>query len=94
VHDGGDVDIPAAHFGDGRWLLHTWRRKAMPGELPLAPPPVATPGFAPVRVGTTSLRRVRRVADDDTAAGMMVIELPGERRIHIRRAAMAAGRAD
>jgi hypothetical protein len=94
VHDGGDVDIQTAHFRDGRWLLHAWRRKAMPGELPLAPPPVATPGFAPVRVEDDKPAPRQAVADDDTAAGRMVIELPGERHIHIRRAAMAAGRTD
>jgi hypothetical protein len=53
------------------------RRQAQQGELSLAPVPTSAPACVPVEIVPEALP----CAADDDSAGVMIIELPGDRRV-------------
>jgi transposase len=65
----------ARRYGISTGLLCTWRHLARSGELAMVP---ATAQFMPVEL-------VSEAPPEDGAAGIMVIELPGERRVRVDR---------
>jgi transposase len=71
----------ARRYGISTGLLYTWRRLARDGELSLVP--VATPAteFVPVEI----VPEARVPGEEGAGAGIMVIELPGERRVRVDR---------
>jgi|SRR5689334_17697147 transposase len=68
----------ARRYGISTGLLYTWRRLARDGELSLVPVPAPTAEFIPVEIVPEPT-----IAGAD--AGIMVIELPGERRVRVDR---------
>jgi transposase len=71
----------ARRYGISTGLLYTWRRLARDGELSLVPVSAPTVEFVPVEI----VPEVTVAADDDAGAGIMVIELPGKRRVRVDR---------
>ena len=59
-------------------LLYTWRRLAQQGELSLAPVPANSPGFIAVEI-------VPEIPPRAEGAGVMIVELPGARRVRVDR---------
>jgi transposase len=66
----------ARRYGISTGLLYTWRHLARSGELAMVP---ATAQFVPVEIVSEA------PPAGDGAAGIMVIELPGERRVRVDR---------
>lgn len=71
----------ARRYGISTGLLYTWRRLARDGELSLVPVSVPTAEFVPVEI----VPEAAVPREDDAGAGVMVIELPGERRVRVDR---------
>ena len=71
----------ARRYGISTGLLYTWRRLAREGELSLVPVSAPTAEFVPVEI----VPEAAVPGEDDTSAGIMVIELPGERRVRVDR---------
>ena len=71
----------ARRYGISTGLLYTWRRLAREGELSLVPMSVPTAEFVPVEI----VPEAPVAGDDDVGAGIMVIELSGERRVRVDR---------
>jgi transposase len=66
----------ARRYGISTGLLYTWRHLARRGELAMVP---ATAQFVPVEMVSEASPEM------NGAAGIMVIELPGERRVRVDR---------
>ncbi len=66
----------ARRYGISTGLLYTWRHLARSGELAMVP---AAAQFVPVEIVSEAS------PEGDGAAGIMVIELPGERRVRVDR---------
>jgi transposase len=71
----------ARRYGILTGLLYTWRRLAREGELSLVP--LSAPATAFIQVEIVPEASVS--GEDATGAGVMVIELPGERRVRVDR---------
>jgi transposase len=71
----------ARRYGISTGLLYTWRRLAREGELSLVPVSAPTAEFVPVEI----VPEAAVPGEDDIGAGIMVIELPGERRVRVDR---------
>ena len=69
----------ARRYGISTGLLYTWRRLAQNGELSLVPT-APLPQFVPVEMVPDASSEANGAAD-----GVMVIELPGERRVRVDR---------
>src|SRR5258708_7933451 len=83
---GATVSLVARRHGISTGLLYTWRRQAMKGEPTLAP--TTAPAFVPVRIADKgSVPNEAKPCATGAGAweGPMVIELPGDRRIHVDR---------
>jgi transposase len=70
----------ARRYGISTGLLYTWRRLARDGELSLVPVSAPVAEFVPVEIVPEMT-----VAGEEAGAGIMVIELPGERRVRVDR---------
>jgi transposase len=81
VRPGASMTQIARRYGISTGLLYTWRRLAQQGELSLAPVPANFPGFVPVEIVPEAPPR----ATGDEGAGVMIIELPGDRRVRVDR---------
>jgi transposase len=82
VRPGASMTQIARRYGISTGLLYTWRRLAQQGELSsLAPVLANSPGFIPVEIVPEIPPRVA----GDEGAGVMIIELPGERRVRVDR---------
>ena len=81
VRPGASMPQIARRYGISTGLLYTWRRLAQQGELSLAPVLANSPGFIPVEIVPEIPPRVA----GDEGAGVMIIELPGERRVRVDR---------
>ena len=77
VRPGASMTQIARRYGISTGLLYTWRRLAQQSELSLAPVLANSPGFIPVEIVPEIPPRVA----GDEGAGVMIIELPGERRV-------------
>jgi transposase len=66
----------ARRYGISTGLLYTWRHLARSGELAMVP---TAAQFAPVEIVLEAR------PDGNGASGIMVIELPGERRVRVDR---------
>jgi transposase len=66
----------APRYGISTGLLYTWRHLARSGELTMLPVVPGTTQFVPVEV-------VSEAPPEMNGAGVMVIELPGERRVRV-----------
>jgi transposase len=75
----------ARRYGISTGLLYTWRRMARDGALALVPA-VAPTEFVPVEI----VPAAPMLPEAAAAAGEMVIELPGERRVRVDRHVDAA----
>ena len=71
----------ARRYGISTGLLYTWRRLARDGELSLVPVSAPAAEFVPVEI----VPEPTIAGADDAGAGIMVIELPGERRVRVDR---------
>jgi len=71
----------ARRYGISTGLLYTWRRLAREGELSLVPVSAPSARFVPVEIVPEAMIPIK----DDVDAGIMVIELPGERRVLVDR---------
>jgi len=71
----------ARRYGISTGLLYTWRRLARDGELSLLPASAPTVEFVPVEI----VPEGAAPGTDDAGVGIMVIELPGERRVRVDR---------
>jgi len=71
----------ARRYGISTGLLYTWRRLARDGELSLLPASAPTVEFVPVEI----VPEEAAPGTDDAGVGIMVIELPGERRVRVDR---------
>jgi transposase len=71
----------ARRYGISTGLLYTWRRLAREGELSLVPVSAPTAEFVPVEI----VPEASILGAEAAGAGIMVIELPGERRVHVDR---------
>jgi transposase len=84
MRPGSTARLVARRHGISTGLLYTWRRQAMKGELA----PAAAPAFVPVKIAEKEVVpeacKPSR-GDAGTWEGLMVIELPGDRRIHVDR---------
>ena len=69
----------ARRYGISTGLLYTWRHLARSGELTTVPMVPATAQFVPVEMVSEAPPEM------NDAAGIMVIELPGERRVRVDR---------
>ena len=69
----------ARRYGISTGLLYTWRHLARSGELATVPMAPTMAGFVPVELVSEA------PPEGNGAAGIMVIELPGERRIRVDR---------
>ena len=69
----------ACRYGISTGLLYTWRRLAREGGGSLAPTAAPALEFMPVEIVAEA------PSSYEAAAGEMVIELPGERRIRVDR---------
>ena len=81
VRPGASMTQIARRYGISTGLLYTWRRLAQQGELSLAPVPANSPGFIPVEI----VPEIPPRAASDEGAGVMIIELPGNRRVRVDR---------
>ena len=82
MEPGATASLVARRHGIGTGLLYTWRRQAIKGDLS----PVPT--FVPVQIADKEPRSDEakpRTGAVDRREGLMVIELPGDRRIHVDR---------
>ena len=70
----------ARRYGISTGLLYTWRRLAQNGELSLAPTAAPMLQFVPVEIVPEA-----PTEGNGAAAGIMVIELSGERRVRVDR---------
>lgn len=70
----------ARRYGISTGLLYTWRRLAQQGELSLTPRPAPLPQFVPVEIVPEG-----PIEGAAAVAGIMVIELPGDRRVRVDR---------
>jgi transposase len=70
----------ARRYGISTGLLYTWRHLARSGELAMVPMAPAAAQFVPVEVVSEA-----PAAATGAGVGIMVIELPGERRIRVDR---------
>jgi transposase len=71
----------ARRYGISTGLLYTWHRLAREGELSLVPVAPAAVEFVPVEiVPEAAMQRA-----ESSGAGVMLIELPGERRVRVDR---------
>jgi transposase-like protein len=75
-----DTDCPPLRDLD-RAFMYMWRWLAQQGELSLAPVPANSPGFVPVEI----VPEIPPRAASDEDAGVMIIELPGNRRVRVDR---------
>jgi transposase len=89
MRPGASASRVARRHGITTGLLYTWRRLAAKGVLSLTPA-VAAPGFVPVRVTPEACDREPAQAGNGDRAGVMVIELGGERRVRVDRHVDAA----
>jgi transposase len=71
----------ARRYGISTGLLYTWRQLARSGELALVPMAPPAPAFVPVEI----VPEAPIQHEDATGVGIMVIELPGNRRVHVDR---------
>ena len=71
----------ARRYGISTGLLYTWRRLAREGELSLVPVSAPTAEFVPVEI----VPEAAVPGEDGGGPGIMVIELPGERRVRVDR---------
>jgi transposase len=71
----------ARRYGISTGLLYTWRRLARDGELSLVPASAPAAEFVPVEI----VPEASILGAEAAGAGIMVIELPGERRVHVDR---------
>ena len=71
----------ARRYGISTGLLYTWRRLARDGELSLVPASAPVAEFVPVEIVPEATVPVA----DGAGAGIIVIELPGERRVRVDR---------
>jgi transposase len=69
----------ARRYGISTGLLYTWRQLARSGELALVP--VSAPAFVPVEI----VPEASGLCGGERGDGMMVIELPGDRRVRVDR---------
>jgi transposase len=69
----------ARRYGISTGLLYTWRRLARDGELSLVPAAAPTVEFVPVEI----VPEATVAGEGDAGTGIMVIELPGERRVRV-----------
>lgn len=86
MRPGSTASLVARRHGISTGLLYTWRRQAMKGELPLVPTTPAA--FVPVQIAEKEPipDEAKSCANGAGAwEGPMVIELPGDRRIHVDR---------
>src|SRR3954471_8538870 len=79
VRPGASMTQIARRYGISTGLLYAWRRLAQQGELSLAPVLANSSGFIPVEIVPEIPPRVA----GDEGAGVMIIELPGERRVRV-----------
>jgi transposase len=69
----------ARRYGISTGLLYTWRQLARSGELALVSAPA--PAFVPVEIVPEALG----LCGGERGDGVMVIELPGDRRVRVDR---------
>jgi transposase len=79
LRPGASMTQIARRYGISTGLLYTWRRLAQNGELSLAPT-APMPRFVPVEIVPEAPTEA-----NGAAAGIMVIELSGERRVRVDR---------
>ena len=79
VRPGASMTQIARRYGISTGLLYTWRRLAQQGELSLTP--VSMASFVPVEIVPEAPPRTTR----DEGAGVIIIELPGDRRVRVDR---------
>jgi transposase len=70
----------ARRYGISTGLLYTWRHLARSGELAMVPTTPPSAQFVPVEIVSEV-----PAAAEGVGVGIMVIELPGERRIRVDR---------
>jgi transposase len=71
----------ARRYGISAGLLCTWPRLAREGELSLVPVSTPSVGFVLVEI----VLEAAVPGEDGAGAGIMVIKLPGERRVRVDR---------
>lgn len=71
----------ARRYGVSTGLLYTWRQLAREGELGLVPMAPSVPTFVPVEI----VPEAPALCGGENGVGVMVIELPGDRRIRVDR---------
>ncbi len=81
VRPGASMSQIARRYGISTGLLYTWRRLAQQGELSLAPVLANSPGFVPVEI----VPEIPSRAAGEEGAGVIIIELPGDRRVRVDR---------
>ena len=69
----------ARRYGISTGLLYTWRQLARSGEL--VPVSAPAPAFVPVEI----VPEASGLCDGERGDGVMVIELPGDRRVRVDR---------
>lgn len=71
----------ARRYGISTGLLYTWRQLARSGELALVPVSAPAPAFVPVEI----VPEASGLCGGERGDGVMVIELPGDRRVRVDR---------
>jgi len=71
----------ARRYGISTGLLYTWRQLARSGELALVPVSAPAPAFVPVEI----VPEASELCGGERGDGVMVIELPGDRRVRVDR---------
>jgi transposase len=71
----------ARRYGISTGLLYTWRQLARSGELALVPVSAPAPAFVPVEI----VPEASGLCGGERGDGVMVIELPGDRRVCVDR---------